>query len=144
MRRLSLDPRFVDTIPEDLEEGNLYISVRFRTATHLCACGCGNKVVTPIRPAKWKLIFDGDSVSLSPSIGNWQFPCRSHYWIDQSKIRWARPWTDEEIAEGRANDVEDVRRYYSERQSDRNLEVSRVNARGEKSGIFVRIRRKLR
>ncbi|MFC4855982.1 DUF6527 family protein [Actinophytocola glycyrrhizae] len=24
--------------------------------------------------------FNGETVSLSPSIGNWSFPCRSHYY----------------------------------------------------------------
>jgi hypothetical protein len=36
----------------------------------------------PISPADWQLAYDGDTVSLTPSIGNWGFPRRSHYWID--------------------------------------------------------------
>ena len=144
MKITSLTHEFVDSTPTELNEGTLYISMRFRTAVHLCACGCGNKVVTPIRPAKWKLIFDGDSVSLSPSIGNWQFPCRSHYWIDRGRIRWAKPWSDEEIAVGRANDAEDIRLYYSERQPTRSAEASSSSPKDEKSGIFVRVWRKLR
>jgi hypothetical protein len=116
MKMASLTHEFVDSTPTELDEGILYVSMRFRTCVHLCACGCGNKVVTPLRPAKWKLIFDGDSVSLSPSIGNWQFPCRSHYWLDQSKIRWAKPWTDEEINAGRQSDAQDLHEYYASRQ----------------------------
>jgi len=34
-------------------------------------------VVTPLSPTGWSLIFDGETVSLYPSIGNWNFPCRS-------------------------------------------------------------------
>ena len=41
---------FVEFIPDELEHGIIYISIRFATASHLCCCGCGNKVVTPIRP----------------------------------------------------------------------------------------------
>lgn len=144
MKITSLTHEFVDSTPTELNEGTLYISMRFRTAVHLCACGCGNKVVTPIRPAKWKLIFDGDFVSFSPSIGNWQFPCRSHYWIDRSKIRWGKSWSDEEIAEGRANDAEDTRLYYSERQPQRSAEVLSNSSIDEKNGIFLRILRKMR
>ncbi|MCE5190332.1 MAG: hypothetical protein LLG08_00895 [Actinomycetia bacterium] len=42
-------------MPQTLEPGRLYISKRFRTAAHLCACGCGGRVVTPLKPAKWQL-----------------------------------------------------------------------------------------
>jgi len=83
-----IKPVFVDTIPEKLEPKVLYISIRFRTASHLCASGCGEKVVTPIRPLRWALIYNGDSVSLSPSIGNFQLPCKSHYYIRRNNIVW--------------------------------------------------------
>lgn len=112
MRLSEIAHEFVDAIPEHLDEGRLYISIRYRTASHLCACGCGSTVVTPIRPAKWKLTFDGDTVSLSPSIGNWQKACRSHYWIRNDKIVWARAWSDKEIEAGRERDARDQRRYY--------------------------------
>ena len=61
------------SFPDELEQGTIYVSIRFATASHLCCCGCGNKVVTPIRPTDWKLIFDGKTISLDPSIGNWSF-----------------------------------------------------------------------
>jgi hypothetical protein len=32
--------------------------MHFAMASHLCFCGCGNKVVTPIRPTDWRLIFE--------------------------------------------------------------------------------------
>jgi Family of unknown function (DUF6527) len=107
--------QFVDSTPSELEDGIIYVSMRFRVAVHLCACGRKNKVVTPLRPAKWKLIFDGDTVSLSPSIGNWQFPCRSHYWIDRDQIKWAKSWSDDEIASGRARDARESHRYYADK-----------------------------
>lgn len=106
------EPVFVEAMPEHLDEGNFYISIRFRTAAHLCACGCGSKIVTPIKPAKWKFTYNGESISLWPSVGNWQKPCRSHYVIENSRVRWAREWTDEEIAEGRARDQNLLRGYY--------------------------------
>ena len=93
--------KFVEFIPSDLEEGFLYISLKYCTATHKCFCGCGNKVITPISPLFWKLTFDGKSVSLYPSIGNWNLVCKSHYWIINNKVRIARKWNDLKIDERR-------------------------------------------
>jgi hypothetical protein len=107
-----LEHRFVDAVPQDIEHGVLYVSIRYRTAVHRCGCGCGNNVVTPIRPPRWHLTFDGDTVTLWPSVGNWQFPCHSHYWVKNNAIHWGRPWTDEQIAAGRARDAADMRLYY--------------------------------
>lgn len=104
MRRTSITHEFVEYVPTELADGVLYISITYRTAVHGCACGCRNKVVTPISPADWQLFYDGDTVSLTPSIGNWGFPCRSHYWIDAGRIRWAGAWTSQQITAGRARD----------------------------------------
>lgn len=76
-----LKHRFIEHIPENLEEGILYISIEHCVAIHKCACGCGKEVVTPISPNGWKLIFDGETISLNPSIGNWNLECKSHYFI---------------------------------------------------------------
>jgi Family of unknown function (DUF6527) len=97
MEPISLKHEFVEFIPDDLKERTIYVSISFATATHLCCCGCGEKVVTPLRPTDWKLIFDGKTISLDPSIGNWSFACRSHYWVSNNKIRWASQWSREEI-----------------------------------------------
>jgi len=66
-----LTHEFVEYVPAELADGVLYISIIYRSAVRRCACGCGNKVVTPITPADWQLPYDGDTVSLTPSIGNW-------------------------------------------------------------------------
>lgn len=80
---------FVDIIPNKLDEHTIYISLKYNTAIHKCACGCGEEVVTPISPVNWSLLYNGESISLNPSIGNWSFKCRSHYWIKNNKIHWA-------------------------------------------------------
>lgn len=116
MRRASFTHEFVEYMPSELQEGVLYISMQYATAVHKCACGCGNKVVTPISPADWQLFFDGDTVSLTPSIGNWEFPCRSHYWIKSNKVRWAGAWTPEQIAAGKQREMRDYERYFVSRQ----------------------------
>ena len=93
-RRSTFEHRFVETAPDDLDDGVLYVSIEYASALHRCACGCGIEVVTPLSPGGWKLIFDGRSVSLHPSIGNWDFPCRSHYWIRQGRVQWAKSRLD--------------------------------------------------
>ncbi len=97
---------FVEFIPdsEHMEERTLYVSMQFATVIHKCCCGCGKEVVTPLSPTDWKLIFDGKTISLDPSIGNWSFDCQSHYWIRDSTVKWAPQWSREEIAAGRAFD----------------------------------------
>jgi len=88
-----LKHKFVENIPDNLENGIIYISLAYGTVVHKCCCGCGNEVVTPLSPKDWKLLFDGESISLFPSIGNWSFDCRSHYWIKDNKVVWCkRKW----------------------------------------------------
>jgi hypothetical protein len=112
MMTKTFEHRFVEFIPEALDEGVLYISITYAAALHRCACRCGREVVTPLSPTGWRLTFDGDSVSLYPSIGNWNFPCRSHYWIDRSRVRGAKAWSDREVEQARRKDDEMRARYY--------------------------------
>jgi hypothetical protein len=85
-REMVLTHEFVEYIPNNLKDGTIYVSFAFATVAHKCCCGCGNEVITPLSPTDWKLIFDGKSISLEPSIGNWNFACRSHYWIIRNKV----------------------------------------------------------
>ena len=114
---LVLDHEFVEFIPEELKERTLYISIKYCTAVHKCCCGCGREVVTPLSPTAWKLIFDGKTVSLSPSIGNWSLPCRSHYFITKNKVAWAPKWTDKQIARGRSREARAREGYYADTQN---------------------------
>jgi hypothetical protein len=108
-----LRPEFVDYIPETLDSGVLYISKRYRTASHLCCSGCGLVVVTPLNAAKWRITEHGaGTVSLTPSVGNWSFPCRSHYWIDHNEVRWAGSFSEARIAAVKARDRTDSVRLY--------------------------------
>jgi hypothetical protein len=115
--------QFVDVIPATLENDTLYISIEYSTVAHKCLCGCGNEVVTPLSPTDWKLVFDGESISLDPSIGNWSFDCESHYWIEDSIIRWAPRWSKVQIEEGRARDRLAKNRYFGDRQKIRDAQT---------------------
>ncbi len=84
---------------EDMKPGVIYINKEYGFASHLCLCGCGEKVAMPLS----KIIIDGENVkihndqkdwwtlteekgkiTLHPSIGNYSFPCKSHYIITKS------------------------------------------------------------
>jgi Family of unknown function (DUF6527) len=110
---VSFKHEFVQFIPEELQEGTIYVSIRFATVAHLCACGCKTKVVTPLKPTDWKLTFDGKTVSLHPSVGNWAFPCRSHYWIRNNQVQWADDWSDARIEANREYDRQAKDRYFN-------------------------------
>jgi Family of unknown function (DUF6527) len=112
MRQQTIRHEFVDEVPSELEDGLLYISIEFETTVHLCCCGCGTKVVTPLSPTDWTLSYDGDTVSLDPSIGNWSFPCQSHYWIRRDQIVWARQMSKSMIEAGRTHDQASKDRYF--------------------------------
>lgn len=81
-------PEFVEYIPkkEDMADGIIYISKEFKTASHLCLCGCKNLIVTPFGLDWWTLLIEDDKyITLSPSIGNHQIECKSHYIITRNK-----------------------------------------------------------
>jgi len=104
----------VHYMPKELRPGVLYISEEFGAAAHLCACGCGSKIRTPLGPTEWSFQETGSGPTLRPSIGNWQLPCQSHYWIKRGRVRWAPKWTPEEIAAGRRDEERRRRDYYDD------------------------------
>ena len=132
MRRdLRINHEFVDAIPAQLSEKVLYVCIPFATVAHRCFCGCGSEVVTPLARTDWKLTYDGESVSLNPSIGSWNLPCKSHYWVERDTVRWARLWSEREIGEVRAQDHRDKDAYFSGTKSV-------ANKRGKSGGPDAR------
>ena len=109
-----LTHEFVEFIPDILQEGTVYVSIPYTTAVHKCCCGCDREVVTPLSPTGWRLIFDGETISLDPSIGSWNLPCRSHYWIRQNQVQWVPQWFQKEVNTGRARETEAKERCFSE------------------------------
>ncbi|KOP59346.1 hypothetical protein OX90_11910 [Pseudomonas coronafaciens pv. porri] len=104
IRHLSLEHRFVRNVPRELESGILYISMDYATAVHSCCCGCGERVVTPFTPTDWRMTFDGESVSLHPSVGNWNQKCQSHYVVQRGRVLEAAPWSQSKIEAERLRD----------------------------------------
>ena len=99
-------------MPTALEPGILYVAEEFGAAAHLCACGCGAIVRTPLDDAEWSLEETVEGPSLYPSIGNWQEPSQSHYWIELGNVKWAPKWTSGQIEAGRRREQERRIKYY--------------------------------
>jgi hypothetical protein len=53
----------------------------------------------------------GKTVSLIPSIGNWSFACKSHYWISNNKVLWASKLSARQIDQVKARDKADKKAY---------------------------------
>lgn len=132
MRRSSITPAFVDIIPDRLEEGMLYVCERYKTVAHKCCCGCGEEVITPLSPADWSLRKAGNTVSLTPSIGNWSFACKSHYWISRNRVMWAGSMSQRQIEQVRSRD-----------KADKNAYITTINREKEQqarpASMFARI-----
>ncbi|BBE24569.1 hypothetical protein MN0502_34520 (plasmid) [Arthrobacter sp. MN05-02] len=92
-----LSPEFVESFPQPMTEGALYVSLMFNSCGHLCCCGCEREVITPLSPAQWSITYNGQDVSLTPSIGSWEIGCKSHYWIRNGSVQWSRQFTMAEI-----------------------------------------------
>ena len=66
---------------ELMKKNTLYVSRVYKTTIHKCLCGCGEKVVLPLTPQFWKLTDNEGKISITPSVGNFNLPCKSHYII---------------------------------------------------------------
>jgi len=53
--------RFVELIPDEIQESVIYVSMEYGTVIHKCACGCGREVNTPLAPNEWHLHYNGDA-----------------------------------------------------------------------------------
>lgn len=150
MKAASIKPQFVEFIPSLLSQGVLYVSEKYKTATHLCACGCGTKIVTPLRPTDWTLTKRGNSVSLRPSIGNWNHPCKSHYWIRDNRVVWAGTMTRQEINIGRKIDRARKEKYFGEKPTEPSVVLAPTPLRpkaddiGWQSGLLAVLKRWLK
>ena len=82
IKKVVVSTKYIDTVPENKQEGVIYISKKYMTSIHNCLCGCKEEVVMPLGNNGWQLIeHDSGTISFTPSIGNYQFACKSHYII---------------------------------------------------------------
>lgn len=91
IRKVKVKPVCVEFIPDknDMIQDEIYISATYKTAVHLCLCGCGNLSVTPFMDDNdWKITLkqstgglDDGGLSITPSILNKNCPNMAHYVI---------------------------------------------------------------
>lgn len=133
MRDKVLEHRFVESFPETLEPGVLYVSLEYGSVAHSCCCGCGEEVVTPLTPTDWNITYDGETVTLHPSVGSWTLPCRSHYDIRCNRVFEAPPWSDEDVAAERGRDRRAKAAHYGQAEPAGVEAAETVPDRGEAS-----------
>ena len=109
-RQSRLHPVFVESIPETLKTGELYIAMEKAASMHLCPCGCGLEVALPIAPDGWVLKYDGIGITLRPSVGAPPEECASHYYIDANTVTWLTPTNERTRLESRLRDAEEEAR----------------------------------
>ena len=112
MRSARFKYQMVGSIPEKLQVDTLYVTMDRDVAGHLCACGCGREVITPLSPMDWSITINQHGATLDPSIGNWAFPCRSHYFIWDGEVVWAGNMSNKAIAQGRQRNKARKLSYY--------------------------------
>lgn len=93
IKQVECTPELVEFIPEksDMKPNVIYISEQYKASCHLCLCGCGELIALNIDPVTgWIITTYGDplKVTVSPSIGNYQLPCKSHYIITKNKANF--------------------------------------------------------
>lgn len=83
IKKVPVEPVYVEYLPavSDMAEQKIYISKRFETSGHRCLCGCGLLTILPFDEHGWDLTEKNDKITISPSVGNHQYPCKSHYII---------------------------------------------------------------
>lgn len=83
---------------KDMAEGVVYVNKESTQAFHTCLCGCREPVVMALDsididgdiikgnwpPDNWTLKIKEGKATFTPSIGNYQFKCKSHYIITKS------------------------------------------------------------
>jgi len=91
LRKVYIEVKYVESMPpvSEMEENKIYISEKYHSSTHRCLCGCGSPTVLPINhngaTYGWDLYKENNgTVSFTPSVGNYSFPCKSHYIITKN------------------------------------------------------------
>ena len=86
----------VHRLPEALAENVVYVSDEYELAALKCACGCGHRISLLLGDGHKVDEFEG-LADISPSIGVWDSPCKSHFWVRNGKVLWAEEFSDAEI-----------------------------------------------
>ena len=83
-RKVNIEFKKVETLPflNEMDDNVIYISDKYGISEHKCLCGCGFRVAMPISIREWSYKIDSKKrLSMHPSVGNYQYKCKSHYII---------------------------------------------------------------
>ncbi|WP_418225310.1 DUF6527 family protein [Burkholderia pseudomallei] len=61
------------------------------------------------------MTYDGESISLTPSVGNWYSGCRSHDIVRQGRVIEAESWSQAQIEAEHRRDVAAKASFYSDK-----------------------------
>ena len=56
--------------------------------------------------------YDGQSITLRPSIGNFNINCKSHYFITENRVEWLNNINYTEKVENKLNTMQKVIRFF--------------------------------
>lgn len=82
----------VERIPRQMAEAVVYHTEEFELAGLLCACGCGHRI-TLLVPDSHEVWDDGGYVTISPSVGVLDAPCKSHFFITRGNVEMLPAFT---------------------------------------------------
>ena len=86
LKRIEVGFEKVHYLPNisEMKEKIIYISDEYGISGHRCICGCGELTIMPIGKNEWNYQVDeSERLSMQPSVGNYQLPCKSHYIIQK-------------------------------------------------------------
>lgn len=83
LKKVEIIPVFVEFMPNNYEDNHVYITLKYKSSTHKCLCGCGNLSILNLNEKNehsWRLtVNSSNKITFYPSILN-TF-CLSHYII---------------------------------------------------------------
>jgi hypothetical protein len=77
----------VDRTPATLVDGVVYHNEDFELAALSCACGCGHRI-TLLVPDSHQVFDHGGFATVRPSIGVFDAPCLSHFFVTAGDVEW--------------------------------------------------------
>lgn len=89
--------RAVERIPANLENGVVFHSEEFELAGFLCPCGCGHRI-TLLVPDSHQVWSHNGLATISPSVGVFDAPCRSHFFIRDGGVDWLSAFSGAQAA----------------------------------------------
>jgi|ERR1700676_3304667 len=82
----------VERIPNQMREGVVYHTQKFKLAALLCVCGCRHRVVLLV-PDSHQVTSQNGLATIRPSIAVCDGPCKSHYIVTAGQVEWQPAFT---------------------------------------------------